>query len=1240
MRWIPSEETHVPETPGDEFRDDLLDPGLAVAYAPRVPSAIGDSCLDALDRLPGGARAHAPFGPPPAAAGRYRVDREIGRGGAGIVYEGYDLDLEREVAIKVLRPDRARDPRILRRFLEEARIESRLEHPNIAAIYDLGFVREDLPFFAMKLVRGRSLAELLHERADPASDLRRFLGILEQVCRTVADAHAKGLIHRDLKPANVMVGEFGEVCVLDWGLARVVGGDEPVASGAGAPFTARTRDSVEGAAIGTVAYMPPEQARGDLANVTARSDVFALGAILAEILTGEPPHAGRTCADLRSAAQGDLVAVRARLEASGADDDLVALATSCLAADAAERPSDAATVAAALRAHLASAAERAHRAEVEAAADRVRRAEEEERERIEVRRAAWERAARRRTVAIAGATLLAVLLAAGFVLRREAADAARVTAATAAVDEALDAANRAEGAEDAARAAQFARRAVDLARVDGASPAVARRAADALARAEAAVGAAQARQRDARLFAELDRADEALRAGQGAAESEAAYRAAFAARGVAPTATTAEILTALRGTQDPEDLAAALESWALLRKRRPESTEAEWRPLADAAQVLAPDPWRRRLLDAALAGNRAGFRATATEAGTRAIPVRTLHLVSELLSLREQQDLARPILLATWGAHPDDPRLNQVLCVALGGWFAPVYLGGRRDLKPAEAVRFAWARVALSPDDARAWIDLGGAMDVAGEGEGAEAACRRGLALAAPGKAASFRGALGDVLRHRDRPAEAVTEYLAALEAQPKSTSLLFRLGLAYRSLKSPGQALAVIERGIAIDPTDAVLASARGDVLLDLGRRDEARAAYRSAIERNPKLFPAYGRLAESLTDEGRLADAVAVLRRGVAALPDEPTLLHNLGTALVATGAFDEAIPLLRRCIEIRPGDPETFMALGNAWDNLGKATEAEAAFRQAIALDPKHAGARTNLAWLLAQRNDGDGAIAELNLAVAAEPTLMQAWFYLGQFHQKAGRHTEAAAALRKAEALAPDDTEVQYLLGISLCDGLHDYPAAIACFRRRIAALPSHVDAHISLALALRNGGDPKGAAGACRAALEVDPSSRRALTDLGTNLYLAEEWAEAAPVLRRVIAGDPSEPTATMLLAWVLVADADPARRRPEEALALIGRAEALAPENPQIGLARGLALVRLGREGEAVAPLEAAAKGGDAEARLVLAAALAATGRAAEARDLVAAAEAALAKEPPAQPREVDALRAMAAEALRRGGAK
>ncbi len=212
----------------------------------------------------------------PAPAG-YELLAEVGRGGMGVVYRARDLALGRDVAVKILQDRYPADGTAARQFVEEAQITGQLTHPGVPPIHQIGTLSDGRPFLVMKLVKGHTLDVLLDEACDRA----RLLAIFEHLCATVGYAHARGVIHRDLKPSNVMVGAFGEVQVMDWGLAKVLTvSREPKASGAegdavtGAPSAPHSElrvphsdDTLAGSVMGTPGYMSPEQAGGELAKI-------------------------------------------------------------------------------------------------------------------------------------------------------------------------------------------------------------------------------------------------------------------------------------------------------------------------------------------------------------------------------------------------------------------------------------------------------------------------------------------------------------------------------------------------------------------------------------------------------------------------------------------------------------------------------------------------------------------------------------------------------------------------------------------------------------------------------------------------------------------------------------------------------------------------------------------------------------------------------------------------------------
>jgi serine/threonine protein kinase len=248
----------------------------------------------AIERLRAGADE------PDLAGTRYRLLERIARGGMGVVYSAEDEKLERRVALKVLDvPGAGGD--LANRLMREARVLARLEHPGIVPVHDVGTLADGRVFYTMKFVEGQRLDKFIEGIESVQDRLRLFL----RICEAVAFAHARGVLHRDLKPANIMVGPFGEVLVMDWGLAKILPGETPSANRTIDPEATileipkpleKTNDSTKssvitghGTVMGTPGYMSPEQARGEVEVLDARSDIFSLGALLRFILTQNTP---------------------------------------------------------------------------------------------------------------------------------------------------------------------------------------------------------------------------------------------------------------------------------------------------------------------------------------------------------------------------------------------------------------------------------------------------------------------------------------------------------------------------------------------------------------------------------------------------------------------------------------------------------------------------------------------------------------------------------------------------------------------------------------------------------------------------------------------------------------------------------------------------------------------------------------------------------------------------------------
>jgi serine/threonine protein kinase len=243
----------------------------------------------------------APADTPGGRSDIYEVEGTVGQGGGGVVLRARDRRMDRYVALKILA---APDEAMRVRFEREMRITAKLQHPGVVPIHDTGLWGDKVPFYSMRLVEGRSLRQVLDERHTLAERLQLLPNLLA-VAETMAYAHSQAIIHRDLKPANIIVGAYGETVVIDWGLVKDLAApvDDDPAGPEGAPELAGA--TVTGQVMGTPAYMPPEQARGDA--VDRRADVYALGALLRELITGKAPYAGTDWREMLSrVVRGDL----------------------------------------------------------------------------------------------------------------------------------------------------------------------------------------------------------------------------------------------------------------------------------------------------------------------------------------------------------------------------------------------------------------------------------------------------------------------------------------------------------------------------------------------------------------------------------------------------------------------------------------------------------------------------------------------------------------------------------------------------------------------------------------------------------------------------------------------------------------------------------------------------------------------------------------------------------------------
>jgi tetratricopeptide (TPR) repeat protein/tRNA A-37 threonylcarbamoyl transferase component Bud32 len=856
-----------------------------------------------------------------------RVEAEIARGGMGVVYRARDPSLGREVALKLLREDLASDEGAVRRFLEEARIGGRLQHPGVVPVYALGRTPTGRPWFTMKLIEGRTFASMLHARASPSQDLRRHLAILESVCRTVAYAHDRGVVHLDLKPGNVMVGAFGEVQVVDWGLAALVRSSEPGAK-------PRSRD---GEVYGTPAYMPPEQARGEFANIDERADVFALGAILCEVLTGAPPYAGGREASRREAADAELAGAQERLR-SGDTPDLAALCAECLAASPADRKIGAGGIASAIARHFATLEERLRGAEISAAEARAR--------------AEHERRARRLTLGLAGSVLLSILLGVGAwvsVSAREASRRAGVDArGRGSIEEAARLLGQAETSADPAlyaRASAAAERAQAALAAGEGSPVLAANAGALLERihAESAAAAGRAeRKRSSRaLLARLD----TLRVPDDPAdelERDRTYAEALAGAGLDPDGSTPEAFAEearSRGIAVP--LAAALDEWIDVRESACLLHGAD--RLRVLARLLDPDPARSRLRSALARGSFGDLVGALEAVDLSEVGSGTIHALDRALRARafdepwverveELYDRALP-------SHAEDPTLAVELArlrFARGD-----HAGGEHLYRVAQALRpdhpvayveLAWelehldidiaaavelcARaVELRPDVGLYWFQLGRALRRLGDLDGAAAAQRESA---------------------RRMP----------LDARPHK-----ELAVIFREKGAPDEALEEFRRALAMTPSYDAARVEYAEMLSERGQLAEAVAEMHTILEHDES-GRSTGRsiVAQIFLDHGNYEDAVLEMHRTLPASVNAILPLYDRGVRMEDFLDLDAMQAVCEREIARLPEDALGHAHLGAVLDARGRYGAALAEFRTAHSLGTRQPGWRQpSLAWL---------------------------------------------------------------------------------------------------------------------------------------------------------------------------------------------------------------------------------------------------------------------------------------------------
>ncbi|MGF1583409.1 MAG: tetratricopeptide repeat protein [Gemmataceae bacterium] len=879
-----------------------------------VPSPKDSVSTLRLSREPDSLRKPRLSKPTPNRVGRYDVLGEVARGGMGVIWRVHDLDFDRHLAMKVLLQADAGNSIAEERFWIEARIAGQLQHPGVPPVHELGRLPDGRPFFTMKLIEGEPLAKLLEDDRKLSTDsLAHWLSVFEQICQAVAYAHSKNIIHRDLKPLNVMVGAFGEVQVMDWGLAKVLtDAEEDSTTATKAPTLADSEKSKEwrslsqtGDIIGTPCYMAPEQARGEIGDLDARADVFGLGAILCEILTGDPPFSKPSAFETAmQAASGDLSEAFEKLQKCGVNPALLDLAKSWLAPAKDDRPADAGEVAKRVTAYLESVQDRLRRAEIEAA-EAAARAESE-------------RKRRRTTLVLA---FVAFLLFGGIGIggfaawRQSVLEETRYTAGIDRVYQLLKKYRYKEAKETSG----------ELTATLGFW--VPQKVRERLERVQI----------DSELLTALDRVKQdkvAIVHGMSYGHRRAAdgYDKAFR--------TLAEKENLSRNDGDFE---SSLVQW--VKDRHPVVQEQVVAALDDLAACLTTtnQPKRKRAVLAAIRQidqnpirnqlrqpqvweNPQKLAAVLAKLDLATVSPQSLVSTSFKIQSAKGNRAALEFLDRVQVHHPSDYWLL--------GRFADLYLV----MKEYDSAIASFRAVsAVRPDSVSAYTNWGIALASKKDYDGAIAKFKIARNLD-PNSALVYNN-WGLVLSYKKDYKGAIAKYKKATSASPTLTVAYCNWGDTLQSMKDYSGAIAKFQKAANLDPKHAT-AYARWGTILGYNKKDYdgAIAKFQKATKLDPKHAEAYENWGVALLNKGDYDGAIAKFQKAATLDPGNARIYSNWGGSLASKKDYDGAIAKLKIATQIDPSYAQAYFNLGLAFYRRERLEAAINAFKKAIQSDPK--------------------------------------------------------------------------------------------------------------------------------------------------------------------------------------------------------------------------------------------------------------------------------------------------------------
>jgi serine/threonine protein kinase/tetratricopeptide (TPR) repeat protein len=852
---------------------------------------------------------------PGTQIGPYKLLQQIGEGGMGVVWMAEQTQpVQRKVALKVIKPGMG-SRQVITRFEAERQALAMMDHVNIARVLDAGTTESGLPYFVMELVHGVPITKYCDDNhLTPRERLELFV----PVCQAIQHAHQKGIIHRDIKPSNVMITLYDgkpAAKVIDFGVAKATE----------QTLTERTLFTQYGTMVGTLEYMSPEQAEMSALGVDTRSDIFSLGVLLYELLTGSTPLTHKR---LKEAAYSEVLRL-IKEEEPPKPSTRLSESGEAMTSISAQRHMEPAKLTKLVRGELdwivmkTLEKDRNRRYETASAfaADVQRYLNNEAVQACPL--SGWYRFrkfARRNKprLAIAGMILFFLVLlvgGGGWVMRDRAARQREADSKALEVLEVVEPRLREGQAGDPAVVAAAQR---VKALLDGSSlgPEVRRRAQHAW--------------RDSQMLAELDeirlrQADSKDGEMFDSAGAERRYAAAFAAYSLdVAVLEPSQAAARVRESAVREALLVGLDAWIQIKPAQDPDRARLW-AVADEAD---DSTWRRAFRSAALAGDTKQLQALAEPGEAVAQRPAVLAWLGSVLDAAGLRNEAEFILRQAQQRYPGDFWMNYNL-----GHFLVL---GPEPQRPEEAVGYFRAAVAVRPASAEARSILGLSLELKGDTDAAIAAYRQAIALSPEFLVA--RCNLGSALRQKGQLDEAIACYRKALELDPKSAGAHVNLGCALSEQGKLEEAVACYRKALELDPKFAMAHNDLGFVLGRQEKLEEAVACLRKALELDPKNALAHSNLARIIVTYpdrklGNAAEAVQLARKAVELAPAKSTCWRALGAAHYRAGSWKEAVVALEKSLAVsNGGDGFAWFLLAMAHWQLGEKEKARTWFDRA--------------------------------------------------------------------------------------------------------------------------------------------------------------------------------------------------------------------------------------------------------------------------------------------------------------------